>query len=549
MSEIHAHQPVRWTASCVFFGAAWFCVNNASLLAQAAAGIWWAAPPPAVWTPQPVVVQFVPVQQALRIVADDPGLTEDPSAWGAARDASPAGQLQLTVMESFLSRLFAREITDSGPIRDCLAGANVYGDQFTVTRLSVDCQPCASNARILMRLNGTVIDHTVGVTRPATVRTEGNHSFEMTKQVDFDGRQFTTRTPAAWVTPQIAYRGASTVVSGVPVLGSIGSAIALNEAERRRPAAVQFALQRVTRTAAPRFNREVDEKLALANQRLGHYVPIAMDAMGLTSDDQSVSTSDDRLMYTLRTPAAGPERLSGQPTSFDGGGPVFLDIIEDDGINATRAPVLPPAGRASPAPQIKVAPPVRGRAATVLVHESLVNHVLARLPLNGREVPDRMIDRLLQALQDGLAGRGLTGVAQDLNESSAEFATLVLDPERAASIRFDAGSAVVTLRAGFRPVVGGELPTQNVELRYRLALDEQSLRLEPEGIEISSLRPEDDGPLVGLARPVIRQQIQQRLQPIEVPRRIPLQLGELMPTTLFVRDVVFTDGWLAIAID
>ncbi|MGE0377031.1 MAG: hypothetical protein AB7I48_24640 [Planctomycetaceae bacterium] len=542
--------------AAVLVGLAWFCLGGGVLRAQTVVNPWWAAPPPAVWTvpqpaPSPPVVPpmwSVPIPTTTAYFP----LPSDAVPYEAATVEPPAdGHLLVTIAESFLSTLFAREVTDTGTIRDCLLGADLFGEQLTVTRLSVDCRPCPDHARVLMRLTGAVSDHTVGVTRPAAVETEGSHHFEMTKLVEFDGRQFTTRTPSAWVTPQIAYRGATTIVSGVPVIGSIGTAIALSEAERRRPAAEQYALQRVTRTAAPRFNREVDQKLSKANQRLSTNGLPFLEKLGLSASDQLLKTSEDRLYYTVRVPARVPP---GNPNRTNRLGPVFLDAVEGESSDVHQAADPPAqdaaADRTLPSPSPAVAASAEAGAVTILVHEDFVNHLLDRLPLGGREVPDRLIDRFIETLREVLASGSLTGMSFDPGDAgSPEFATILLDPDRPISVRFAEGQAVLTLRAGFRAIVGRELPTQNVEIPFRVTRGEQQVTIDPGAVTVTASSAEDGGPLDAVARPVIRQQVQQRLQPIVLTRTVPVALGELRPTTLSVRDVVLDDGWLAITLD
>ncbi len=569
------------------------------------------SPPPYAATPQPslqpvwvvpapqVTTFYPPADVGLPPGAVPPGAVPVPTVTGTP----PAdAHLRITITGSLLSTLLSREVTDSGRIRDCLMGANLYGDQFTVTRLGVDCQPCATYARLQLRLRGVVTDRTVGVTAPARIHSEGNHRFEMTKEVNFDGRQFTTRSPAAWVTPQIIYRDASTVVSGVPVIGQLGTAIALNEAERRRPAVEQFALRRVTRTAAPRFNNEVDEKLSAANRRLSRHLPAFLGQLGLASSDQRLSTGSDRLYYSLRLPApsgdepsnplvlpgelgaqrqgsggrdqgAGAQEVGGQgsetlreefeaprnPTlaepsaSSDSQGPVFLESIEPESIEADAVALH--FAPSSPHSAMPSAPPtVEGRSLTILIHEDFVNHLLSRLPLAGQEVPDRLIDRALDTLLDVLAGKSLTDALPDWGDvPEPEFATILLSPDRPLSIRFSEGRAVLTLRAGFRPVLGGEIPTQRVEIPFEVAPEEQQITLEPQTVTVEPISQEDSGPLAEslakLARPVVRQQVQQRLRTFSLKDTLLLTIPGMTATILSVRDVILEDGWLAITFD
>src|SRR5690606_4783826 len=188
-------------------------------------------------------------------------------------DAAPllqqiSGSVRVIIPEAFLNRLLARSDTDTGPVVDNILGANVTGSQNTNTTLSVDVTECPQLARMQLQLTGTTQNQTIGVTPQAAVRSRGAHEFRLTKQVDFDGLTFATRSPAAWVTPRLTNEGAATRRTGVPLLGPLSNQIALTEAERRRPAAEQVITRRLTDQGAPRFNQEVDQQLSDANVRL-----------------------------------------------------------------------------------------------------------------------------------------------------------------------------------------------------------------------------------------------------------------------------------------
>jgi hypothetical protein len=544
-----------------------FCLTGFGLVpinrlaAQAPPGPYGTAAPPAVWiaTPcpsetvwvipaQPMTTYYLPAEGNWSAAGDlsaDSGIASQ-SAFIAPVQDMP---FRVTVAESFLTRLMGREVTDAGPVRDCFLGADVFGNQFTLTQLSIDCQPCATQARVLLRLVGSISDSTVGVTRPAAVRSDGNHQFHMTKQVDFDGRQFTTRSPAAWVSTQIIYRGASTVVSGVPVLGPIGSSIALSQAERRRPVAVQYATRRITEMAAPRFNDEVDKNLSKANHQLAARSQQFFQAIGLSPADQVLTTADDRLCYGLRIPSPP------LPSATTFSGPVLLGTLEEPSLEMVSADAAlsldAPAFADTIEVPVRSAPPtVQGSAATILIHQDFVNHLLDSQPLGGREIPDRQIEQLTDVLREAISRRSLGSLSFDLGEpSEPEFATVLLSQERPLSIRFADGELIVTLQAGFRPQVGGVVPTQRIEIPFRLAADDDQLRLEPGEVSVTAATEDEGGPLVALARPIIQQQVTERLQPMQVPRTIPLSLPDTTPTTLAVRDVMLADGWLAITLD
>ncbi|MCA9073511.1 MAG: hypothetical protein KDA93_00655 [Planctomycetaceae bacterium] len=502
--------------------------------------LWGPPPPPVVWiAPAPTVVQrpawVQTPQQVTTFYPPAPIIQNLEEA--AVVHPELDGQLRVTVTEALLSRLLTRDVTDAGPVREFILGADVQGEQFTVTRTTIDFQPCIERARFVLRLVGNVNEQTVGVTPEARVHSAGAHQFQMEKQVDFDGNTFTTRSPSAWVVPRISYRGASTFASGVPVVGDIARSIALSEAERRRPQAERIASQMLTRQAAPRFNDEVDGKLADANRQLSRFAPSLFAWIGLSPDRQSLSTSSDRMFYQLRLPqppATLGRQLLGdvEEVSFDGEQePLFLPA--DDNVSPSSAPNV-----------------LEGEAITIAVHEDLVNHILGCLPLGGREIPDTLIDHLIEILLQSIENRSFDPASLNLDDvSQAEFATVLLADEQPLSIRFDDGQAFITALAAFRPKLTQEVPTQRLEFAYSVSHAVDTLTLNPGEVTVTAAQPGDADPLTEIARPLIQQQVTQRLHAVSLPTSMDLNLPEMTPTTLRLNQVVIDDGWLTITLD
>jgi hypothetical protein len=288
--------------------------------------------------------------------------------------------------------------------------------------------------------------------------------------------------------------------------------------------------------------------LSAANHQLATRSHRFFQALGLAPADQVLCTADDRLCYGLRI-ASSP-----LPPSTALRGPVLLGILEETSLEAPAddtSPFAAPAFADTIDVSVRSAPPpVEGSAATILVHQDFVNHLLDSQPLSGREISDRQIEQLADVLREAISRKSLSGLSFDHGElSEPEFATILLAEQQPLSMRFANGEVVITLEAGFRPLVGGEVPTQRIEIPFRLSAGSDQLRLEPGEVRVTAATEDDGSPLAALARPIIQQQVTERLQPMEVPRTIPLALPDTTPTTLAVRDIVLADGWLAITLD
>jgi len=506
-----------------------------------------AFPPLVIEQPRPTITNFPPALTGPEVTA-----TLD----------EMSGQLRVIMTEDLLNCLLARQETDAGPVVDYILGANVSGQQNTETELTVDVEPSQQTARLQLRLSGTTCNETVGVTPQAAVRSRGTHQFLMTKQIDFDGSKFTTRSPAAWVTPQLTHEGAATRLTGVPLIGPLANRIALSEAERRRPVAEQIITQRVTEGAAPRFNQEVDQQLSDANVHLQEWAPRALALAGLTPQSVSFRSTDQAILFSLAVPGApvlpgtfeqrqrpvlpapagektpNPEK---PPTAEDDDGFVVIRQISNraavPGVTTPRDVLPPPAFET-------------GKCLTVAVHEELLNYAIRRASIGGVEIADRTIDRVLEMLIHVLAEKPLDELAFDgLGHEEPEFATLKLVEDEPIAVRFDEGEVRITAVAGFAPLLTPEVPPQRIDIRYELTCAGDHLTLQPGEVTVEVLPGAEGGPMVELARPIIQQQVSQRLLKLDLPTTIPLDLPDLQPLTLKIRDVKIADGWLLIAID
>jgi hypothetical protein len=601
--------------------------------------------PPAISAPQPVTAYYPPA---------------------TLEDAAPLlqqvpGAVRVIVPEAFLNRLLARSDTDTGPVVDNILGANVTGSQNTNTTLTIDVLRCAQMARMELQLNGTTVNQTIGVTPQAAVRSRGEHDFRLTKQVDFDGLQFSTRSPAAWVTPRLNNEGAATPLTGVPLLGPLSNQIALNQAQQRRPAAEQVIIRRLTDQVAPRFNQEVDQQLSDANVHLQRHIPWLLGAAGLTPADVSFSSTDAQVLFGLSVPQVQtsrreapqetqehqpelqqpeapepqppqpqpqPSETTGADTQRSNRQPILLapiepadspaddepppstdaDEVEEGEFSIIRqisdVPAAPanepsssseplPAGQVRPLslPRLRIEPEpsgvtpagvapagitppdglplsviptglteptgltpppsfTAGASFTIAIHETAINYALHRAPLGGVRVPDRTIDRLLEQLAELLSGTPPTALSlEGLGNEQPEFAAIVLRQEDPLSVRFEGGRVLIEVVAAFEPLLTPAVPAQRIQIAFTLRQDEERVTLVPGEVTVEGLPGQAGGPLIELARPIIRHQVTQRLQPVEMPKSLPLNVPGLPALELTTREVLLADGWLLIAVD
>jgi hypothetical protein len=411
----------------------------------------------------------------------------------------------LRATEDFANRIIARCQTQDGPVRDCILGADVFGNQSTTTATRLNFRPCETAARFELEVAGDVDSRTVGVTRQAQIQTRGRHQFLLAKEIEFDGAMVRTRSPSVTVAPQQRHVGAQTIASGVPVIGPWAEGIALQQAAARDPLAAQITAERITRQAAPEFNRRVDAELGRLNDWLSGPSRRTLEQWRLVPGAQSVATTEHDLLWR-----------------------VTLDV-------------------ATPPPPFQPAADFSARAGALYLHDSLVNDLLDRLPLGGVGVPDAAIDRWFQALG---SGEGLAALSRGGGTVAPRLATIVFDRRQPIRLRFSEERFELILRLGFTPVAGPAIDTQEITIPFTIEVAEDAVRFLPGEVQIA---PGDPGAAGGVldeaARALIRQQVQSRLESRTAPRVIPIDLPDAPRTQVQVRTVNFRDGWLSVEFD
>ena len=411
----------------------------------------------------------------------------------------PPGQesVRLAIGGAFLGQLFARTGCNSGPVEDCILEARVSGRQTTQTRTNLVLVPDAGAARMNLLLTGENRSSTVGRTDQASVLTESRNLFQLEKPITFDGQQFLTASPGAYVWPEQQTRGAAaTVGQNIPLVRRMASRIAYEEAARRRPAAQRIAADKLTQKVAGQFNSRTDAGLSKLQSV---WQERALD--GLT-----------RLMMDPQAPRTST--------------------------TASHMVLALPTSTARPATQ----PPPRwedaGEAITLAVHESAINGAMARLGLEGRELQPgawaELVGRVLPS--------AVVEAADEADAPAVSLATLRLLDRDPVAVRFERGRVEIELRAVVSTPLGESDPLRIV-MPWQVRATPDRTRIACGEVEVEPFDGESGG-VMAIVRTGIETRFAEEIKPLSLPRTLTAPLGEgrELPLTLsFYRS---RDGWL-----
>ncbi len=427
-----------------------------------------------------------------------------------AEQPAPIGNLRLTVSENFLNRLVARDETKPGEVRDFILGAQVSGRQTTATRVRLDLLPGAASARGTLVLNGTTQSATTGVTPQAMVDVASQQEFVAVKEIFFDGMQFSTRHAVVHVRAKNQTLGAVTPLTGT-LFGGIANRIAYREAERRRPEAEAVARDRVAERVFPEFDNAIDKQLATANDQLESKVRRLLRTVNLMPTLQQVSSTDTAISYSVQVATESPTTST----------PAFEGQRNLD------------------------------RGLSLMVHESLLNALVARSGLKGMKTTDREIKALIAPYEyksgkDELVSAqppaGLPGM--DNVVTDIEF-----DENDPLTIRLEQGRALVTLRAKFRPAGQDVLPALAVTIPYSNELVGDKFVVTPGKVQVAVIDKDDESTVPPLAMNLMSNAIEASLSKLAIDRALPASLWPLGGQVPQIVGVQTQDGWGAISVE
>lgn len=413
--------------------------------------------------------------------------------------------IRVVTTESFLSQLMSDSHTEQGQVTDYVLGANVSGYQTTTTNVSVDLKPSASEARWLIKLSGNINSNTQGVTSQATVYTQGNHSFSASKEVRFNGTNFTTGPGDINVNPHNTTTGVATAFTG-RLFGRIADNIAMQETEARRGQAEAIAASRVRERVLPRFNEEVDAAFVKAQGQLKTDLYDHLRETNLYPDAMLFQTTENQFRANTR----------------------LMSTTE-------LAANSPPVGFTYP------------QGATLFIHESEMNNGADRIGLAGKTMDDEQLRAHLEEFFSKALNRKFTidkpantEESSDDDDSSKPPSTFVFAENDPIRIRLLDGEFSLIFRAGFQREGGDPIPQQVITVPLSFEVDGSQIHIKRGTVKVSAVEGGGAGQIATAG--VIRRKIQSTLPERDVSSQFTLR-GTRHDLKASIRSIRIVDGW------
>ncbi len=442
-------------------------------------------------------------------VSSEFGPRTDDAEYRFAAQSVDRSPLQVIIPERVLNRLLTEQTSDTGPVRDVIAQADVVGEQSTVGQIHVDCRPSANRGEIHLVMQGIVSSDTVGWTSQAAVSTVGRHQVYAIKPVMFDGLQVTTRRPQIWVDVQNQNVSARTPYDGIPILNWIAQSTVRSETRRRQPQIDAETAESVAARLGPKFNRDADKRLAKLNQTWRD------DWMAKYNElwprTFSIRTTDSELQLSASWPDA-PLLTAAEMSSVQ-------DIVDQDEI-------------------------------TIRVHESVLNSALNRLPIAGNAYSEK---QLREAIEGFIAQ--INGKVEPKKEN--DDADVVIEPppgvipmirlakETPVRMKIDKGSVRLLVKAGIEIAGQTILAEDEITMPLLLADKQTAWRIEPG--TLSFAKADSGTALVGMVDTIVRNQLAASIPATSYPKSLPITDPDLPLDSMQMTKMEATPGWLTIS--
>lgn len=444
-------------------------------------------------------------------------------AFGRARFAAPDGgdrlasvlqkrlfnyNVRFLVTDEFMNKLMSQNRREVGPVSDFILGAVVSGCQITDTTVRVDLKPSNTTARFDLVLQGTINSDTQGVTPQATVLTHGTHTFIATKEVNFDGLNFSTLPATISIQPHNTTTGISTKFSRVPILGRVAGRIAAQQVQAKSPESTAITESRVRDGVLPRFNQEADSSFATEGAKLNNEVFGGLRAAGVFPDSYTYQTTDRLLTVNARV--MGDDQIA-------------ADMPESSLMTTT------------------------GATATALFHESAINNSIDHIGFAGQTLTEPEVRAKIESFISKISNRPFKIEPPPVDPDAEEkrLNAIIFAPTDPLRVRIQDGVLTLTIRAGFKQEDREDIPMREVIVPLSFTVQGSQISIQRGNVIVRAAEGEGGGISVNA---VVRKKIQSVLPDRVVNGNIVVTAPE-KTVTLHISSITMMDGWAAATLD
>jgi hypothetical protein len=252
--------------------------------------------------------------------------------------------LRMVISDDLLQRMMPKQDPRHQRIRQEIMGMEARGNTTTTSNLKIEFVPDEHRLRFVMQVTGMIHARALSEAGIVTIHTRADSDYVVLKNFEFTLAGLQAEPAMADAHTRSRLRGVDSPLEPVPLLGSVLEGYVRDRFRNSKRAAERELRRTIMTKVIEQVEKETDTQIVDANERLKKHLLDPLRGLDLEPTVAALQTTKDRM--TIRLRLAGDDQLAAN----------------------TPRPRAPSDSLAS-----------------VQMHESALNNILARLELDGRE--------------------------------------------------------------------------------------------------------------------------------------------------------------------
>ena len=252
--------------------------------------------------------------------------------------------LRMVISDDLLQRMMPKQDPRHQRIRQVVMGMEARGNTTTTSNLKIEFVPDEHRLRFVMQVTGMIHARAVSEAGIVTLHSRADSDYVVLKNFEFTLAGLQAEPAMADAHTRSRLRGVDTPLEPVPLLGSVLEGYVRDRFRNSKRAAERELRRMIMTKVIEQVEKETDTQIVDANERLKENLLDPLRGLDLEPTVAALQTTKDRM--TIRLRLAGDDQLAAN----------------------TPRPRAPADSLAS-----------------IQLHESALNNILARLELDGRE--------------------------------------------------------------------------------------------------------------------------------------------------------------------
>jgi hypothetical protein len=233
----------------------------------------------------PTADQFSAISARVDLLAS---ARQAPELIKGLRDIFGQPNIAVRVSSELLGQVVGREISRTEPVKDVILGTSLTGTAVMNGQVAARLLPSETDAKIEVRLTGTVDTTNDGVNGPVRLKSESQGEVDLSRVITIDeaGISFGATTSEVSLT---------TKITNMTAKSDVALRVGKKQSVKKKPEADRIAKGKLEKRVTDQFESEMETMKANASSKLLGQAKPVLERLSLTPPSQSWSSSEQQL--------------------------------------------------------------------------------------------------------------------------------------------------------------------------------------------------------------------------------------------------------------